>query len=258
MRTEATIEMDREVLGILRRGFYSTAFQPIVHNDSMKTVAFEALMRGPEGTCMSQPGKLFNENGLLSNETLKVLDAACINSAVRTSHMLPKETNVFINITSVTLQAMHGNGHKIMRLFDDVGLKKDRVVFELSERTHASECPRILEVIDVLRKEGFRIALDDIGLRSPYLYQYLMFNPEFVKVDRFFTSGIDRDEKKQEMMHCLKYMAGRFGASLVAEGVETASEYETLKQLGICFSQGYFWSRALEAEAWRDGTGGRA
>lgn len=91
------------IYSLMSRGFYSTAFQPIVDTGSGQAIGYESLLRGPEDTPLADPGRLFNEAGYLPESIRLKLDRACIDSAVRTGRNLPNDTLLFINILGSTL-----------------------------------------------------------------------------------------------------------------------------------------------------------
>jgi len=101
-----------------------------------------------------------------------------------------------------------------------------------------------------LHRAGIRVALDDIGVRSPYLYHLLCLEPEFLKMDRLFVQDIDRNPRKQILVDSMARMAERMGARLIAEGIETAGEFAIMKALSVPMSQGYYLGRPRPAGQW--------
>ena len=239
------------IMSLLCRGFYSTAFQPIVDTGTKVSVGYESLLRGPEGTLLADPGRLFNEVGYLPEDTRLTLDRACIDSAVRTGKNLPDKTLIFINIMGATMVRMTSMLNEFLSLLGELQIDPSRIVFEVSETTNRELTEHISAVLHLLRRAGIRVALDDIGVRSPYLYHLLYLEPEFIKLDRIFVKGIDRDSRKQDLVHCMTNMAKTMGARLIAEGIETEKEFDVMKALGVPLSQGYFLGRPQPAKQWQ-------
>jgi len=240
------------IMSLLFRGFYSTAFQPIVDTGTSRFVGFESLLRGPEGTLLAEPSKLFNEVGYLPEDTLLTLDRACIDSAVRTGKNLPEKALIFINIMGATMVRMTSMLNEFLSLLGELEIDPSRIVFEVSETTNRELTEHISAVLHLLQRAGIRVALDDIGVRSPYLYHLLYLEPEFIKLDRIFVKGIDRDGRKQDLVHCMTGMAKTMGARLIAEGIETVEEFDVMKALGVPMSQGYYLGRPQPAKLWRN------
>jgi EAL domain-containing protein (putative c-di-GMP-specific phosphodiesterase class I) len=235
---------------LLERGFYSTAFQPIVETGSGASIGFESLLRGPEGSLLAEPGRIFNEDGYVTEEWRHRLDAASINAAVRTGRLLPGSALIFINILGATLVRMTGELEEFLGLLDQVGIDPSRIVFEVSENTGLRLADQIAVTLHRLQKAGIRIALDDIGVRSPYLYHLLCLEPEFIKLDRIFVQGIDRDRRKQDLVSCMARMAETMGARLIAEGIESSAEFRTMELLGVPLLQGFYLGRPRPAKTW--------
>lgn len=237
---------------LLFRGFYSTAFQPIVNTGSGAAVGYEALLRGPANTPLADPGRLFNEDGYLPEDVCLQLDRACIDSSVRTGRNLPDDAMLFINILGATLIQLTGVLDEFLALLGSLKISPGRLVFEVSETTTRAMTDDLARRIGRLQAAGIRMALDDIGVRSPYLYHLLCLEPEFLKLDRVFVQGIDKDPRKQLLVDSMARMADRMGAQLIAEGIETSAEFETMRQLSVPMSQGFYLGRPRAAGQWQD------
>jgi EAL domain-containing protein (putative c-di-GMP-specific phosphodiesterase class I) len=235
---------------LMSRGFYSTAFQPIVDTGSGQAIGYESLLRGPEDTPLADPGRLFNEAGYLPESIRLKLDRACIDSAVRTGRNLPNDTLLFINILGSTLIQLTTLISEFTGLLGMLRIDPRRIVFEVSETTSCAMTEDLVRCIRRLQQAGIRVALDDIGVRSPYLYHLLCLEPEFLKMDRIFVHDIDRDLRKQLLVDSMARMAERLGARLIAEGIETAGEFATMKALSVPISQGYYLGRPRPAGQW--------
>lgn len=235
---------------IMSRGFFSTAFQPVVHTSTGKTIGFESLLRGPEQSLLASPGRLFNEEGFIPDELRMTVDKAAINSAIRTARCLPDDSRIFINVLSRTLLDIIDNIEDFINLLKEIGVAPDRIVFEISETAKRQCGDSLAGHLKTLRLHGISIALDDIGVRSPYLYHLLCMEPEFMKIDRAFVTDIDKHTRKQKLVSCMVQMAECMGAQLIAEGIERMGEHEVLRSIGVPFSQGYFFGMPLPAEQW--------
>jgi len=235
---------------LMARGFYSTAFQPIVDTGSGRAIGYESLLRGPEDTPLADPNRLFNEHGYLPEDVRLKLDRACIDSAVRTGKNLPDDTLLFINILGSTLIQLPAVLGEFTALLDQLGIEPGRIVFEVSETTSRAMTDALTQCIRRLQQAGIRVALDDIGVRSPYLYHLLCLEPEFLKLDRLFVQDIDRNPRKQLLVDSMARMAERMGVRLIAEGIETAGEFATMRSLHVPMSQGYYLGRPQPAGRW--------
>jgi EAL domain-containing protein (putative c-di-GMP-specific phosphodiesterase class I) len=233
---------------LLMRGFYSMVFQPILHTSSVTPLGFEALLRGPVGTPLAAPGRLFNQEGYIDVELLSRLDMACIGSALRTGRMLASEGLLFVNIHGHTVP--HFSPDAFLKLLDDTGIDPGQVVFELSERTNQDHVREIAKKLREFRRWGVKLALDDVGSRYPWLMHMLWLEPEFVKADRNLIQGVDTHPRKQDLLEGLTIFSKKMGARLIAEGVETNREYSALTEVGVPLVQGFLLGRPKTAEHW--------
>lgn len=99
-----------------------------------------------------------------------------------------------------------------------------------------------------------QLALDDIGVRYPWLYHLLHLEPEWVKVDQSFVRHVARNARTAELLAGLHDLAGRLGARVIVEGIESAEDGQAVAALGIPLAQGFHFGRPAPAEAWLDGS----
>ena len=245
----APLPVDAEVSRLLARGFLSMAFQPIVELETGMRAGFEALLRGPSGTALSRPETLFGRGHELSDEVLRQLDLACVDAALRSGRALPKDSLLFINIQAGTMSL---DGCELFSLMEALEVDPKSVVLEISESFDGEHTKEIGKCLLPFRKKGVRLALDDVGVRYPWLYHLLHLEPEWVKIDRSFVHDVAKNRRMGELLFGLKELAGRLGARVIAEGIETTEDAGALAAIGIPFAQGWRFGRPAPAETWLD------
>ncbi|HEY3348424.1 MAG TPA: EAL domain-containing protein [Thermoanaerobaculia bacterium] len=241
---------DEEVSRLLSHGFLSMAFQPIVEIETGRKLGFEALLRGPRGTPLSLPGILFGSGRALSGDVLRQLDLACVDAALRSGGALPKGALLFINIqTGATSLA----GRELFSLMEALEIDPKSVVLEVSETlADGARARAIAKRLLPFRRKGVRLALDDVGVRVPWLSHLLHLEPEWVKVDRSFVRNVHRSPRMADLLLGLRELTGRMGARVIAEGIESAEDARALSRVGIPLGQGRRFGRPAPAEAWLD------
>ncbi|MDQ7068210.1 MAG: GGDEF domain-containing protein [Sulfurimonas sp.] len=129
-----------------------------------------------------------------------------------------------------------GNTNAILKR---LGIKKEHICFEISERHEISESTSIEKVIAHYKEENFCIAIDDFGVG--YSGYKLLFDstPDIIKIDRYFLQDINTNMKKQLMLRSITNLAIQLGIQVIAEGVETKAELLTCKDIGCHLVQGY-------------------
>ena len=235
------------VAELLRRGFHSVVFQPIRKLDDGSVFGYEALMRGPQGTALAEPGRIFRA-GALDAELLHRLDIACFSSAIRLGRLIAEDEVLFVNLHGETLlRSRHAPEH-VWRLMATVNVAPSRLVIEISEMTDRSHVRAIARSLRALRDAGVRLALDDIGARYAWLHHMLWLEPDFLKLDRSVVRGATASARRQEMLGGMVAFARSSGAEVIAEGIETETEREVVRHAGVPLGQGYLLGVPLPAQ----------
>jgi EAL domain-containing protein (putative c-di-GMP-specific phosphodiesterase class I) len=121
----------------------------------------------------------------------------------------------------------------------------ERVILELTEHTAVDDYPELVSTLRILRRRGLRVAIDDTGSGYSSLAHILKLAPDFIKLDRELTSGVDLDPVRRALAASLVTFAGDTGADIIAEGVETKDELDILRLLGVRYVQGYHVGRPV-------------
>jgi EAL domain-containing protein (putative c-di-GMP-specific phosphodiesterase class I) len=101
----------------------------------------------------------------------------------------------------------------------------------------------------LLRRLGYRLAVDDLGAGYAGLTSFAALNPHVVKLDMSLVRGADHEPVKQRVIASMTSLCKEFGIMVVAEGIETTAERDTVIALGCDLVQGFLLGRPLEAEA---------
>jgi len=118
-----------------------------------------------------------------------------------------------------------------------------RLVFELTEHVVVDDYGPIRSRIARFRNQGARIAIDDTGAGFSSMRHILLLQPEIIKLDQSLTHGVDHDPARRALASSLVSFAKDIGSDLIAEGVETADELQTLERLGAQWVQGFHIAR---------------
>jgi EAL domain-containing protein (putative c-di-GMP-specific phosphodiesterase class I) len=207
-------------------------FQPIVRLESFAVVGAEALSRFEGGP--ATPDGWFREAagvGLGSE-----LELASLRLAVAEIPMLPEHAYLSINASP-----------ELIVLWADrelpAGVPYHRLVLEITEHVPIDDYEELLSALRPLRERGVRIAIDDAGAGYSSFRHILLIKPDVIKLDISITRGIDQDPARRALASALISFAAEIDASLVAEGVETIAELDTLRGLGVSLGQGYLFAR---------------
>jgi len=224
----------------------STFFQPIIHLKTGRIKGFEALSRGPEGSLYS-PNNLFAAANRCHK--LQEVELVCLEMAVETSKRLPSGY-IFFNLSPKTVQL------RSTKILDILGILKNRSVIELTEiRVEKKAVGSLVCILEKMRKQGIKIAIDDIGKGDRDFWSISELPSDFFKINQTAINGLMRCKngtarRYRITIEKLVEMGRLLGAEIIAEGVETADQLLIVKELGIELVQGHYYSKAMPVENW--------
>ncbi len=222
------------VRAILDQRRLRSVYQPIVDLCTGATVAYEALTRGPAGTALESPDRLFQaarDDGLLAE-----LDAACQVAALvgATAVGLGSANCLFINAEPNVWRPdpRHAGG---LGGPDELGFD---VVVELTERELARHPLTVLDDVRRLKALGFGIAIDDLGAEPASLALLPFIEPDIIKLDLRLIQDYGTAEIA-DIALAVQADAERRSSVVLAEGIETEADADTARVLGAEFGQGW-------------------
>jgi EAL domain-containing protein (putative c-di-GMP-specific phosphodiesterase class I)/CheY-like chemotaxis protein len=211
------------------------AFQPIVHWPTRTVFGHEALARTREPS-VPNPGVLFQcaEHVGETDQLSRAIRRKCAEAIAQ--H--PGEELFFVNL--------HSRDLRDPELSDpDAPLTKfaSRVVLEVAERASIDNIKEAAARLDQLRALGFRIAVDDIGSGYAGLNSFALLEPDVVKLDMALVRDVDKSVTKQRLIESFVTLCKAMNIEVIAEGIETEAELETLSRIGCELYQGFLLAR---------------
>ena len=233
----------------IAKGELSLVYQPIVGNDNLEIVGFEALLRwntgefGPVSPAMFIP--IAEESNLIHE-----LGDWVLAEALEELKAWPGQY-VSVNFSPRQFRRHNFVGH-VVECVQRAGVEPNRVQIEITETAIFDDADRAAETLYKLRQMGFRIALDDFGTGYSSLYNIRTFALDCLKIDKSFIDGMGRERESAAIVHSIVHLGRALGLGVVAEGVETAAQVQALRVAGASHLQGYYLSRPVQAEVARD------
>ena len=219
------------VRSLIERRRYVPVFQPIVELRSGGVVGYEALTRFPDG---ERPDVLFEYAARIG--VGQELEAATLQSAVEAAAELRGNAYLSVNVSPEFL--LSGTPARILR-----GVARP-VAVELTEHVPIDDYEAI-RIAAANFGRPIRLVVDDAGAGFASLRHVLELRPDTVKLDLGLVRHIDADPARQALVAGMVHFAERGHFALVAEGVETSEERETLVSLGVAYGQGYLFGRPM-------------
>jgi EAL domain-containing protein (putative c-di-GMP-specific phosphodiesterase class I) len=210
------------------------AYQPIVQWSQRRTIAYEALLRSTEPT-LPHPGAIVDAAQRLN--MLPDLGRAIRQHVAGTLAKSPIP-QVFVNLHPSDLNDadLYSPEAPLTRI-------ASRVVLEITERASLDDIPEVQTRIAHLRRLGFRVAVDDVGAGYAGLSSIANLEPEVMKIDMGLVRDIDVSSTKQKLVGAMVSLCAEMNVMVIAEGIETKMERDTLKRLGCDVMQGYFFAK---------------
>jgi len=118
-----------------------------------------------------------------------------------------------------------------------------QIVFEVVETEFVKDQKHLKKILEYYRSKGFQIALDDVGEGYSSLNMLIELKPDIIKIDRNIIDGIDKNELKQSVYRALFNLAKEHDITVLAEGVETKGELQTINSIGVDLVQGYYFAK---------------
>ena len=236
-------EIETELRIALQRDELSVFFQPIVDLATGRIHAFEALVRWfhPE------KGELRPDEFIpVAEETGAIITLGnwITAQAARVAATWPEDVTVAVNLSPVQIRAP-GAALGILNAIKEARLTPSRLELEITETVLLDHSANTEAFIAELSAAGVRFALDDFGtgyFSLGYLNKYPFGK---IKVDRSFVSGINAGKKSEAIIRAVSGMGSTLGMEIVAEGLETVEQVQTVREAGCTLGQGYYFSRAV-------------
>lgn len=217
-----------------------SVYQPIWDLSRNQLVGFEALTRF---SCDPQrsPDQWFGEAASAGQGT--AMEMRAIECALQALDQMPEGVYIAVNASPHTV--VSADLSQVLS-----GLPLERVVLEVTEHEEvdAALYAEIAHITRPLRQAGLRVAVDDAGAGYACFKHILHLSPDIIKLDVSITRDIDSDFSRQALAAALVRFSESTHGRLVAEGVETEREIETLRGLGVGLAQGYALGKPMPLE----------
>jgi EAL domain-containing protein (putative c-di-GMP-specific phosphodiesterase class I) len=237
---------------ILEPGALVPVFQPIfeINGQDQSLHSLESLIRGPKGTSLERADILFAYVRRKRGEI--AVDRACVRAAIQAAASLPCEPHISVNVHASTLGRDGEFVSYLKGLAEGSGISPQRLTVELIEHAPFWDVGAMWRAIDEMRRMGMRLAVDDVGAGQSNYNMILDCCPDALKVDAYVVRGCHADAHRVAVLESITTLARRFGAQIVAEGVEVAADLEVLLRLGINLIQGYMLAKPMSVRSLLD------
>jgi EAL domain-containing protein (putative c-di-GMP-specific phosphodiesterase class I)/CheY-like chemotaxis protein len=226
----------REIRGVIDGCAVTSALQPIFDLERLEPVGYEALARFPNHSTRQVPD-WFSDAATVGLRA--ELELTAVATGMGSLGAIPADAFLSVN-ASPELLGERTLGEML------AAAPARRLVLEVTEHSEVADYEALVSSLHALRSEGCRIAVDDAGAGYASLRHILRLRPDYIKLDMTLTRDIDTDADRRALASSLLTFAREVSATVIAEGIETAAELETLRELGATLGQGYYLARPGE------------
>lgn len=212
------------------------AFQPIVSASEKRIIGYEALMRS-RSQVLPHPGAILEAAERLNRlpDLGRHIRFLCAQEIAKTS-----DDNLLFFINLHPRDLLDEDLYE-----EDTPLAKHahRIVFEVTERTSLELISDMSDRLSLLKRIGYRLAVDDLGAGYAGLCSIASLMPHVIKLDMSLVRNIDQSTIQQNIVRAVINLAASISVQIIAEGVETPAERQTLINQGCDLLQGYLLAK---------------
>ncbi|GAA66710.1 bifunctional diguanylate cyclase/phosphodiesterase [Pseudoalteromonas sp. BSi20429] len=246
LKQEREYLLSQRLASAIEENSLRLVFQPIVDSKTSKVTSFESLLRWQldgENIFPDEFITIAEQYGLITQMGLWVIEQACIQ-ANKFNH-LPTKIAVSVNVSVIQLQDPNFVT-KVLKIVNNHQVEPKDLHIEITESVFAKDKLTFLTAVKALQKQGFCISIDDFGTGYSSLSSMLDIGVDIVKIDRSFIQNMDK--RGLSIIHAIVQMASSLDFTVVAEGVETIEQANTLTNIGVSHLQGYYFSKPMEVD----------
>ncbi|MEL7450039.1 MAG: EAL domain-containing protein [Pseudomonadota bacterium] len=244
------LSLERDLRKALDNGEMSVVYQPQVRLDGMQVTGFEALLRWHHpARGQVSPAEFIpvaEDTGLIVPMGEFVLHTVCEQHAAWRREGLA-EMRVAVNVASKQFYRQ-GLVEQVKRALTASGMAPHCLELELTERTIIQDVEECIDSLEMLRALGVRISVDDFGTGYSSLSYLKRFPLNTLKIDQSFVNEISTSDDDTAIVKAIIAMARGLQLNVIAEGVETQTQLEFLRDQGCDAVQGYLLGRPGSAD----------
>jgi EAL domain-containing protein (putative c-di-GMP-specific phosphodiesterase class I) len=255
-RVVATLRLETDLRRAIARDEFRVYYQPIVSMAVGRITGFEALIRWqhPERGLMlpltfigvaEEMGAIIQIDRFAAEEACRQL------RAWQNKYRHNPPLNVSVNISG-TQFLQPDLVQQVDHILRKTGLYGRSLTIEVTESVLMENAQYASAMLDQLRALDIGISIDDFGTGYSSLAYLRRFKIDTLKIDYSFVSRMLADEESSQIVKTITTLASNLGKQSVAEGVETRSQFEALRELGVDRAQGIYISPAVPAEEAED------
>lgn len=237
--------MEQIVKNIMKNNWIYPVFQPIVSLRDGNVVGYEALSRISDDAGREYKHISIEEIFVAAEKSDLIwnMDYLCRKNAMKEyfgQNELEEIGLLFLNVCPRIMEDQRFSTGFTRDYLKRFYTKPENIVFEITEREAIKNKTDFQKLVHHYKKQGFDIAIDDVGSAYSGLERICYSNPDYIKLDMSLVRGIHNNHIKEALVRGMMDFATSSNMQVIAEGIETKEELEKLIHLGVHYGQGYY------------------
>lgn len=238
-------QLENDLLQAVMQQEFQLVYQPIIEVNSAKIISFEALLRWQHPTKGNISPDIFipiaERIGVIHQLGVWVLQQACAQLA-DWQRQIPTMPPISISVNLSALQLLQTDLlQQVQQVLAETNIAPNSLKLEITETVLIENQELATFILSQLRGMGVQVYIDDFGTGYSSLARLQDLPIDALKIDRSFVHT-----KQWDVSETIIHLAAKLGLAVIAEGVETLEELNTLKTLGCCQMQGYLFSKPVD------------
>jgi len=216
---------------------FSMAFQPIINVREQSIFGYEALVRGLNNEPASEIlDKIVEDNRYTFDQTIRV-------RAIQLASKLNLQGMLSINFLPNAVYNPQTCIRATLEAADKLNFPTERIMFEVTEAERVTDHEHLKGIFKEYKKHNFTTAIDDFGAGYAGLNLLADWQPDIIKLDMGLVRAISTDKVRQALVSAMISACDGLNIRVIAEGVETIDEFNTLLNMNVSLFQGYLFAK---------------
>jgi diguanylate cyclase (GGDEF)-like protein/PAS domain S-box-containing protein len=252
-RAEGRLRLESDLRAALSEHQFRILYQPVIELNTRSVASFEALLRWQHPTQgVISPYRFLEaaeDTGILVSIGHWLMVEVCRQLLEWQAGKGSRNTvNITVNVSARQFSDAH-LANDIQEALRETAADPSRLKLEITESIASADPKLTITVLAHLKHLGIGVILDDFGIGSASLRGLQQFPVDALKIDRSLVNDMQADRSCSDLVEMIMTIAHKMGLRVIAEGIETARQFERLLELGCDFGQGYYFSQPLDAKA---------
>jgi PAS domain S-box-containing protein len=214
-------------------------FQPIIDNNTKQIVKYESLVRLINSEEKVLSPYFFLDVAKKSNQYTQITNIVLEHSFTMLKNC---QYDISINLSALDIE-QKTTRNRVLSLLEDHKDLASKIVFELLEDEGVKDLSVVKQFISEVKAYGVKIAIDDFGAGYSNYERLLEYQPDILKIDGCLIRDIDTNSYSYSVVKSIVTFAQEQKLQTIAEFIENETIYNIVKELGVDFSQGYYFGK---------------